>query len=78
MQEAADEQVVAGEQPELDRQERALIANVLRLRETTADDVMVPRADIVAMRVDVTLDQALQQIRAEGHSRLPVLPRAAR
>jgi magnesium and cobalt transporter len=33
---------------------------------------MVPRADIVAMRVDVTLEQALQQIRAEGHSRLPV------
>jgi magnesium and cobalt transporter len=72
VQEAADEQVVAGAQPELDRQERALIANVLRLRETTADDVMVPRADIVAMRVDVTLEQALQQIRSEGHSRLPV------
>jgi magnesium and cobalt transporter len=72
VQEAAEEQVDAGEQPELDRQERALIANVLRLRETTADDVMVPRADIVAMRVDVTLEEALQQIRAEGHSRLPV------
>ena len=72
VQEAADEQVVAGEQPELDRQERALIANVLRLRETIADDVMVPRPDIVAMRVDVTLEQALQQIRTEGHSRLPV------
>jgi magnesium and cobalt transporter len=72
VQEAADEQLVAGEQPELDRQERALIANVLRLRETTADDVMVPRADIVAMRIDVTLDEALQQLRAEGHSRLPV------
>jgi magnesium and cobalt transporter len=72
VQEAAEEQPVDGEQPELDRQERALIANILRLRETTADDVMVPRADIVAMRVDVTLEQALEQIRAEGHSRLPV------
>ena len=72
VQEAADEPVTAGEQPERDRQERALIANVLRLRETTADDVMVPRADIVAMRADVTLEQALEQIRAEGHSRLPV------
>jgi len=72
VQEAAEEQPAAGEQPELDRQERALIANILRLRETTADDVMVPRADIVAMRVDVTLEQALEQIRAEGHSRLPV------
>ena len=33
---------------------------------------MVPRADIVAMSVDVTLDQALEQLRREGHSRLPV------
>ena len=72
VQEAADEQPAAGEQPELDRQERVLIANILRLRETTADDVMLPRADIVAMRVDVSLEEALQQIRWEGHSRLPV------
>ena len=72
VREAEDATQAPGELPELDRQERALIANVLRLRETTADDVMVPRADIVAMRVDVTLDQALEQIRLEGHSRLPV------
>jgi magnesium and cobalt transporter len=72
VQEAADAQPVAGVQPELDRQERALIANILRLRETTANDVMLPRADIVAMQVDVTLEQALALIRADGHSRLPV------
>ncbi len=72
VQEAADEKPLPGELPELDRQERALIANVLRLRATTADDVMVPRADIIAMSVEVTLEQALEQIRAEGHSRLPV------
>ncbi len=72
VQKSADAVAVEGETPELDRQERALIANVLRLRGTTADDVMVPRADIVAMPVDVTLDQALEQIRREGHSRLPV------
>ncbi len=63
---------VPGVAPELDRQERALLANVLRLRETTADDVMIPRADIIAMRADVTLEDALAQIRSEGHSRLPV------
>jgi magnesium and cobalt transporter len=72
VQEAADAQQIPGAQPELDRHERLLIANVLRLRETTADDVMVPRADIVAMRADVTFAQALELIRYEGHSRLPV------
>ncbi|MCW8306314.1 hemolysin family protein [Acidiphilium sp. PA] len=56
----------------LDRQERALIANVLRLRGFSADDVMIPRADIIAMRADVTLDQAIDQMRREGHSRMPV------
>ncbi|HWA80583.1 MAG TPA: hemolysin family protein [Acetobacteraceae bacterium] len=71
MQEAA-EPPQPGQLPELDSHERALIANVLRLRDTTADDVMVPRADIVAIQEDTTLEQALDLIRREGHSRLPV------
>lgn len=72
VQQSIDDHQANGAAPELDRQERALIANVLRLRGMTADDVMIPRADIIAMPVDVTLDQALDQIRREGHSRLPV------
>ena len=72
VEEAAAAAQLPGQLPELDRQERALIANVLRLRGTTADDVMVPRADIVAMRADLTLEQAIDLLRREGHSRLPV------
>ena len=72
VQEAAEAPQSGGEPPELDRQERALIANVLRLRGITADDVMVPRADIVAMPAATTLDEALTLLRRENHSRLPV------
>lgn len=72
MQEAADAPEAQAAPSELDRHERLLIQNILRLRETTADDVMVPRADIVAMRSDLTLEQAIEQIRGDGHSRLPV------
>ncbi|MCH4090147.1 hemolysin family protein [Acetobacter sp.] len=72
VQEAADAGEGGDEAPELDRQERALIANVLRLRETSADDVMVPRADIVAMPADISLDDALAMMRRENHSRMPV------
>ena len=72
VQEAADAPQTPGMMEELDRHERALIANILRLRGTMADDVMVPRADIVAIQADLSLDAALQVIRAEGHSRLPV------
>ncbi|HET8996389.1 MAG TPA: hemolysin family protein [Acetobacteraceae bacterium] len=72
VQEAAQEQVLPGEAQELDRHERLLIANVLRLREMTAADVMVPRADIIAIRADVTLAQAIELFRTDGHSRMPV------
>ena len=74
MQESGAEAEEEGgeERPELDRQERALIGNVLHLRGTTVDDVMGPRADIVAMAENVTLDEALETVRREGHSRLPI------
>ena len=73
VQEAADANEGGGEEvPDLDRQERALIGNVLRLRGQAVKDVMVPRADIIAMPVDLSLEQAIDFIRREGHSRLPV------
>ncbi len=61
-----------GDASGLDDQERALLGNVLKLRGKTAYDVMVPRADIVAMPQDFTLEQATQLIQREGHSRYPI------
>lgn len=52
--------------------ERVMLSNILRLRHLTAEDVMVPRADIVGIEVDTDLDALIQVIRREGHSRLPV------
>ncbi|MDG6095030.1 hemolysin family protein [Acetobacter sp. AN02] len=72
VQEAAQAGETDDDAPELDRQERVLIANILRLRETSADDVMIPRADIVAMPADISLDDALAMMRRENHSRMPV------
>ncbi len=72
VQQSADQVHADGVLPELDRQERVLLANVLRLRGRAANDVMVPRADIVAIPVDLSLEQLLGKIRLEGHSRLPV------
>lgn len=57
---------------DLDPQERALLGNVLKLRGKTAYDVMVPRADIMAMPEDFTLEQAIGLIQRDGHSRYPV------
>lgn len=72
VREAAQFNRQSHETPELDRQERALIMNVLRLRDITADDVMVPRADIVAMADTISLENALALMRLEHHSRMPV------
>jgi CBS domain containing-hemolysin-like protein len=53
-------------------QERNLLRNVLSLRQTRIEDVMVPRADIIAVPGDITLAALLEVFREAGHSRLPV------
>ncbi|HET8729476.1 MAG TPA: hemolysin family protein, partial [Alphaproteobacteria bacterium] len=52
--------------------ERTLLGNILRLKDLTAYDVMVPRADIVALEVDTPPDEALQVLSKRTHSRVPV------
>jgi CBS domain containing-hemolysin-like protein len=56
----------------LDAEERALLGNVLRLRGITAYDVMVPRADIMAIPESHTLTETIALIQTEGHSRYPI------
>src|SRR3954453_14646078 len=53
-------------------QERAMLKNVLNLHELRVEDVMVPRADIIAVGLDTTLRDVLGVFRTAGHSRLPV------
>jgi CBS domain containing-hemolysin-like protein len=56
----------------VERQERTLLANILSLRERTIEDVMVPRADIVAVEVSTPLAELVEIVTREGHSRMPV------
>ncbi len=52
--------------------ERAMLKNVLGLHKVRVDDVMVHRADIVAVSADTSLAELLKVFRTAGHSRLPV------
>ncbi len=52
--------------------QRVLLANILKLRDKTVRDVMVPRADIIAISADTPLDEVVRLIQAEAHSRYPV------
>ena len=52
--------------------QRVLLANILKLRDKTVADVMVPRVDIVAIAADTPLDEVVRVIQTEAHSRYPV------
>jgi CBS domain containing-hemolysin-like protein len=60
------------EDPNFSPQERAMLKNVLGFHRIRVDDVMVPRADIVAVAADTNLGDLLNLFRTAGHSRLPV------
>ena len=64
----ATEDVAAGFSPE----ERAMLSNILRLRDVRVDDIMVPRADIEAVDIDIRLGDLFASFRRSGHSRMPV------
>ncbi len=68
IEDAIDESASA----EFTPQERAILKNVLALHDVRVADVMVPRADVVALALDTTLREALDSFRSAGHSRLPV------
>ena len=57
---------------EFSQRERDMLKNVLGLRSNRVADVMVPRADIVAVPSDISLGDLLRVFRTAGHSRLPV------
>ena len=52
--------------------QRVLLANILKLRDKTVADVMVPRVDIVGISADTPLDEVVRLIQAEAHSRYPI------
>src|SRR5271163_10640 len=53
-------------------EESRMLKNILSLRERRVDDVMVPRADIIAVQQDVPLGDLLKVFKDVAHSRLVV------
>ncbi len=51
--------------------ELVLMRNILQLHERTVHDVMVPRADIVAVDVHTPLSELVRIMSEEAHSRIP-------
>ena len=61
-----------GDKASFDSHEGALLQNFLSLRDLTAADVMLPRADIFAVSSQDSFDDIINQMSAANHSRVPV------
>ncbi|MBT5456337.1 MAG: HlyC/CorC family transporter [Rhodospirillaceae bacterium] len=71
IEELIDEQEEAGELPATS-DELTLLRNILNLHGLTVYDIMVPRADIVSVDIDVSLEEMVRLMSEEAHSRIPV------
>jgi len=62
----------AGNETGFSPEEQALLKNILGLRERRIEDVMLPRADIIAVQQDISLGDLVKVFENAGHSRLVV------
>lgn len=53
-------------------EERAMLHNILRFREVRVEDIMVPRADIEAVEMNITIGELMIHFEETGRSRMPV------
>jgi CBS domain containing-hemolysin-like protein len=58
--------------PALSAQERTMLSNLLKVGELKVSDVMVPRADIIAVELDTSLSALVALFGDAQHSRLPI------
>lgn len=56
----------------LSRARREMIERVIAFDEKRVEDVMAPRADIVALDIDTPLDRLVRAFAKAGHSRMPI------
>ena len=56
----------------LEEDEKRMIHQIMEFGETTVKEVMVPRIDMACLPHDSSVDEAIEVIRSEGHSRVPI------
>ncbi len=74
MRESLEEVIEESERqsPALSAQERVMMTNLLAFGELKVQDVMVPRADIIAVDETMPLGELVNLFREAKHSRLPI------
>jgi magnesium and cobalt transporter len=74
MRESLEEVIEESERqsPALSEAERVMLSNLLKFGELRLEDVMVPRAAIIAVEETVSMAELVQLFREAQHSRLPM------
>jgi putative hemolysin len=57
---------------EVTREERVLLHGVFTLDQTTVEEVMVPRVEVIAIDRDTPWSEVVDRLRSSGHARMPV------
>ncbi len=63
---------VSEERGALEQEEKEMIQGIFEFSETTVREIMVPRVDIISLPITATLQDVVQIIKEEGHSRIPI------
>ncbi len=56
----------------IENEEKEMIYSIFQFGDKVAREVMVPRIDVIALDAEATLEQALDLLLTEGHSRIPI------
>lgn len=62
----------ASEDGEIRSEVVSILLNVLELKDTEAQEIMVPRTDIIGVEIDGGISEVANQIVTHSHSRIPV------
>jgi putative hemolysin len=57
---------------EIDSQEFEMVKRVLKMSDATVEDIMTPRTDIFALEETLTVSEAIEDIKRESHSKVPL------
>ena len=63
---------IGREEGAIEEDEQEMMIGVLKLDEIVVEDVMSPKGAVVCLRVDQTIDSAVELIKSSGHSRIPI------
>lgn len=72
LRDTLEESIAESEETSVSAHEKLLLSNILKLQDLKTEDVMVPRADIIAIEINTPQEELFALLAEKQFSRLPV------